>query len=79
MPSSITIEGISNNLTGYGFLEGKKYQFSYASIGDVLQFEALPMRYRLNTVFSIINVTHAVSDTGIWKTSLRCIMRPSLD
>jgi len=41
MPSSITIEGISNNLTGYGFLEGKKYQFSYASIGDVLQFETL--------------------------------------
>ena len=41
MPSSITIEGISNNLTGYGFLEGKKYQFSYASIGDILQFETL--------------------------------------
>ena len=47
--------------------------------GDVLQFEALPMRYRLNTVFSIINVTHAVDSTGIWKTSLRCIMRPNLD
>lgn len=41
MPSSITIEGISNNLTGYGFLEGKKYQFSYASIGDILEFETL--------------------------------------
>ena len=41
MPSSITIEGISNNLTGYGFLGDKKYQFSYASIGDILQFETL--------------------------------------
>lgn len=47
--------------------------------GDVLQFEALPMRYRMNTVFSIINVTHTLSNSGEWTTKCRCIMRPSID
>jgi hypothetical protein len=47
--------------------------------GDVLQFEALPLRYRMNTVFSIINITHDISNTGEWKTKLRCIMRPSIN
>jgi hypothetical protein len=46
--------------------------------GDVLQFEALPLRYRMNTVFSVINITHTVSNTGEWTTQLRCIMRPSI-
>lgn len=47
--------------------------------GDVLQFEALPMRYRMNTVFSVINVSHTVSNTGEWITELKCIMRPSIE
>lgn len=47
--------------------------------GDVLQFDALPLRYRMNTVFSIINITHTVSNTGEWITELRCIMRPSIE
>jgi hypothetical protein len=46
--------------------------------GDVLTFEALPAKYRVNTVFSIISVTHNVSNTGEWKTSVKCIMRPSI-
>jgi hypothetical protein len=47
--------------------------------GDVLQFEALPMRYRMNTVFSVISISHSVSTSGEWNTTLKCIMRPSID
>ena len=47
--------------------------------GDVLTFEALPLRYRVNTVFSVISVTHTVSGDGNWSTQVKCIMRPSLE
>ena len=47
--------------------------------GDVLQFDALPLKYRINTVFSIIGITHAVSNYGEWTSKLKCIMRPSID
>jgi hypothetical protein len=46
--------------------------------GDVLQFEGLPVRYRLNTVFSVLNVTHTIGSDGIWTTNVRCIMRPKI-
>jgi len=46
--------------------------------GDVLKFNALPKKYRANTVFSVISVTHNVSNTGEWKTAVKCIMRPSI-
>jgi tRNA (uracil-5-)-methyltransferase len=41
MPSSVLIEGISTQLTGYGFVDGRKVDFSYSSIGDTLLFETL--------------------------------------
>ena len=47
--------------------------------GDVVTFHALPERYRVNTVFSIISVTHTISSQGEWTTNIKCIMRPSLD
>jgi hypothetical protein len=47
--------------------------------GDVLTFDALPKKYRANTVFSIISVAHNVSNTGEWTTAVKCIMRPSID
>jgi hypothetical protein len=47
--------------------------------GDVLTFEALPSKYRINTVFSIIGITHTVTTNGEWTSRLRCIMRPSID
>ena len=47
--------------------------------GDVLTFEALPTRYRVNTVFSVISVTHTVNTNGEWTTQVKCIMRPSLE
>jgi hypothetical protein len=47
--------------------------------GDVLSFEALPYRYRVNTVFSVIGVTHTVNNNGLWTTQVKCIMRPSID
>lgn len=47
--------------------------------GDILQFEALPTKYRVNTVFSIISINHTISSKGEWTTKLRCIMRPSID
>ena len=46
--------------------------------GDVLQFEALPLKYRANTVFSIIGIKHTISTDGIWTTNIRCIMRPKI-
>lgn len=47
--------------------------------GDVLTFEALPMKYRVNTVFSIISINHIITSEGSWTTKLKCIMRPSID
>lgn len=47
--------------------------------GDVLTFEMLPSKYRVNTVFSIIGITHTVSTEGVWTTNIRCIMRPKID
>lgn len=47
--------------------------------GDVLKFEALPTKYTVNTVFSIIGITHTVGSDGSWTTLVRCIMRPSLE
>lgn len=46
--------------------------------GDVLTFKALPKKYLANTVFSVISVTHAVSNTGEWTTAVKCIMRPRI-
>jgi hypothetical protein len=47
--------------------------------GDVLTFPGLPLKYQVNTVFSIIGITHTVSTDGQWVTNVRCIMRPSID
>jgi hypothetical protein len=47
--------------------------------GDVVQFDALPLRYRKNTVFSIMGINHTVSSNGEWTTELKCMMRPSIE
>ena len=47
--------------------------------GDVLTFDMLPLKYRVNTVFSVIGITHTVSSEGQWTTNVRCIMRPKID
>lgn len=47
--------------------------------GDVLTFDALPSKYRINTVFSIIGITHTVSTEGDWATKVNCIMRPRIE
>jgi len=46
--------------------------------GDVLIFHALPSRYKVNTVFSIIGITHNVTTQGQWTTGVNCIMRPNI-
>ena len=46
--------------------------------GDVLTFELLPLKYRVNTVFSIIGIQHKVEQNGIWETTVKCIMRPRI-
>jgi hypothetical protein len=46
--------------------------------GDVLTFDVLPKKYRVNTVFSVISVSHTVSSDGQWSTNVKCIMRPSI-
>lgn len=47
--------------------------------GDVVTFDALPAKYRVNTVFSVIGITHKVGSDGGWYTTIRCIMRPKID
>jgi hypothetical protein len=47
--------------------------------GDILTFDALPTKYKVNTVFSIIGITQSIGSDGIWTTAVRCIMRPRLD
>ena len=47
--------------------------------GDVVKFEALPNRYKINTVFSIIGITHNVTNNGEWTTNVKCIMRPNIE
>ena len=46
--------------------------------GDVLIFNALPSRYKVNTVFSIIGITHNVTNNGVWTSAVKCIMRPNI-
>ena len=46
--------------------------------GDVLEIPILPSRYSEQTVFSVINVIHSVDSTGLWKTKIKCIMRPRI-
>jgi hypothetical protein len=47
--------------------------------GDIVEFKALPMKYKNNTTFSIIGITHTVSTAGEWITKITCIMRPKFD
>lgn len=47
--------------------------------GDVVTFDVLPERYRVNTVFSVIGITHDLAQDGQWKTELKCIMRPKIE
>ena len=46
--------------------------------GDVLTFDVLPQKYRINTVFSIVGVNHQISQDSTWTTEVRCIMRPKV-
>ena len=46
--------------------------------GDVVTFDILPYRYRINTVFSVIGIEHDVTQDGQWTTVVRCIMRPRI-
>ena len=46
--------------------------------GDVVTFAGLPAKYKTNTVFSIIGMTHDVSTEGEWVTNVKCIMRPKI-
>ena len=47
--------------------------------GDVLTFDVLPKKYKINTVFSIVGVNHQISQDSTWTTEIRCIMRPKVD
>lgn len=44
--------------------------------GDALQFKALPARYKTNTTFSVISITHTINNSGDWTTKIKCVMRP---
>jgi len=47
--------------------------------GDTVEFKALPEKYKNNTTFSIIGITHTVSTAGEWTTKINCVMRPKFD
>ena len=40
--------------------------------GDVLNFDGLPSRYTQSFVFTILGISHEISDTGQWITRLKC-------
>lgn len=44
--------------------------------GDILDFPGLPEKYKTQTTFTIVGLSHTVSNTGEWTTRIRCIMRP---
>jgi hypothetical protein len=47
--------------------------------GDVLVFDVLPQRYRVNTVFSVGQITHTVDSSGMWTTNVKTFMRAQID
>ena len=47
--------------------------------GDVLIFDAIPKRYRQETVFSVKGLSDTVSNDGVWQTKITCMMRPRVD
>lgn len=40
--------------------------------GDVLSFSGLPARYTRSFVFTVLGITHKVSTTGEWLTTIKC-------
>ena len=47
--------------------------------GDVVTFEVLPTRYRVNTVFSVIGINHDLAQDGQWKTEIkRCMPKANV-
>ena len=44
--------------------------------GDVVEFNILPNRYKKFATFSIMSVVHDVNTSGMWNTTVKCIMRP---
>ena len=47
--------------------------------GDVLEFDAIPSKYKNGTTFSVIAVNHNVTTTGEWTTDIKCVMRPHFE
>lgn len=47
--------------------------------GDILDFPALPSKYRTNSTFTIKSINHSISTTGEWTTQVSCLMRPKFD
>ena len=47
--------------------------------GDILDFPALPAKYRTNSTFTIKGINHSISTTGEWTTQISCLMRPKFD
>lgn len=57
-----TLEFIVDGINGFRF-------------GDVLQFRGLPKKYNKDYVFNIDKVTHQVTATGEWTTTISCSSR----
>jgi hypothetical protein len=47
--------------------------------GDIIDFPALPEKYRTNSTFTIKGINHSISTTGEWTTQVSCLMRPKFD
>ena len=59
MTNSVLIEGLSSDLSGYGFIDGRKVSFSYVSPGDQIEFETFGRaKRRYNKIISHIKSTN---------------------
>ncbi len=59
MPASVLIEGLSSDLSGYGFIDGRKISFPYVSRRDQVEFETIGRgKRRYNKILSHIKPTN---------------------
>lgn len=46
--------------------------------GNVLEFDALPTKYKNGTTFTITSIVHNVDTAGLWTTVIKCKMRAKI-
>ena len=76
-PDLITSNALASTILPYEVsftidgLNGFKY-------GDIVNFDILPLKYKISVVFVITSVTHTVTSEGTWSTTCRCQMKTNM-